>query len=118
LYRDLPFRLWSTGPFKVYKLCQYDTGGSCAIRNTDLHQVPVHVSMSLPAGIQHRGQGVDRVTLPTGRGAALQFEAATPTLNRPGQLHFEVASNDVQAMLGHAGSTYSGMATVIFDAEL
>lgn len=118
LYRDLPFRVWSTGPFKVYKLCQYDMAGTCAIRNTDQHQVPVGISLSLPAGIQHRGQAVERVPLPTGRGAALQFEAATPALNRPGQLHFEVASAAVGEMLDHAGSTYNGMATVVFDAEL
>ncbi|BBV98551.1 hypothetical protein [Pseudomonas monteilii] len=117
LYRDLPFRVWSTGPFKAYKLCQYNMAGTCAIRNADQHQVPVGISLSLPAGIQHRGQAVERVPLPTGRGAALQFEAATPALNRPGQLHFEVASAAVGEMLDHAGSTYNGMATVVFDAE-
>lgn len=118
LYRDLPFRVWSTGPFKVYKLCQYDTGAKCAIKNDGGEQVPVDVAMSLPAGVQHRGQAVERLPLPTGRLAALQFEAAMPTLNRPGQLHFEVGRNDVQAMLQHPGSTYTGQVTVVFDAEL
>ena len=118
LYRDLPFRVWSTGPFKVYKLCQHDAGAHCAISSDAGEQVPVTVAMSLPAGIQHRGQPVERLQLPTGRLAALQFEAAMPTLNRPGQLHFEVGRNDVQAMLKHPGSTYAGQVTVVFDAEL
>lgn len=118
LYRDLPFRVWSTGPFKVYKLCQYDTGAKCAIKNDGGEQVPVDVAMSLPAGVQHRGQAVERLPLPSGRLAALQFEAAMPALNRPGQLHFEVGRNDVQAMLQHPGSTYTGQVTVVFDAEL
>ncbi|MGG7598243.1 hypothetical protein ACQ4OD_14540 [Pseudomonas sp. WC1] len=118
LYRDLPFRVWSTGPFKVYKLCQYDTGAKCAIKNDGGEQVPVDVAMSLPAGVQHLGQSVERLALPTGRPAALQFEAAMPTLNRPGQLHFEVGRNDVQDMLKHPGSTYTGQVTVVFDAEL
>lgn len=118
IYRDLPFRVWSTGPFKVYKLCQHDMGAHCAIRSDEGEQVAVEVAMSLPAGIQHRGQAVERLQLPTGRFAALQFEAAMPTLNRPGQLHFEVGRSDVQAMLKHPGSTYDGQVTVVFDAEL
>ncbi|MFQ6576158.1 hypothetical protein [Pseudomonas sp. UM16] len=101
LYRDLPFRLWSTGPFKVYKQCQYEDGDRCGIRNDDSDQVPVTIALSLPADVEHRGGAVSRLALPTGRSAALQFEAATPTLNRAGQLHFEVARDDVGSMLAH-----------------
>ncbi|KJK09828.1 hypothetical protein D3C81_315480 [compost metagenome] len=118
LYRDLPFRLWSTGPFKVYKQCQYEDGDRCGIRNDDSDQVPVTIALTLPAGVEHRGATVNRLALPTGRSAALQFEAATPTLNRAGQLHFEVARDDVGSMLAHPGSTYTGQVTVVFDAEL
>lgn len=118
LYRDLPFRLSSSGPFKVYKLCQYDIDARCAITNDKGDQVPVLLSLSLPAGIQHRGQMVERLALPTGRAQALQFEAVQPTLNRPGQMHFEIAKEDVRRMLPNTGSTYTGLATVVFDAEL
>lgn len=118
VYRDLPFRLWSTGPFKVYKTCQYTLGDQCGIRNQHHDQVPVEIAMTLPAGILHQGRPVTRLSLPTGPAAALQFESMQPTLNRGGQLHFSVARNGVQAMLKQPGTTYSGEATVIFDAEL
>jgi hypothetical protein len=38
--------------------------------------------------------------------------------NRPGQLHFAIESDQVRGMLANAGSTYSGLVTVVFDAEL
>ncbi|MCG8295003.1 hypothetical protein [Pseudomonas entomophila] len=117
LYRDLPFRLWSTGPFKVYKLCQHYARAGCGIRNGSGHEVPVEVALSLPAGIQHRGGSVQRLALPSGRAAALEFESVMPTLNRPGLLHFAVGRDDVTGMLAYPGSTYSGLATVVFDAE-
>jgi len=118
LNRDLPFRAWSTGPFKVYKLCQYDAGAECGIRNEHNDQVPVQVALSLPEGIQHAGGLVERLALPSGPQAALQFDAVAPTLNRRGQLHFDVARSQVQNMLKHPGSTYTGQVTVVFDAEL
>ena len=118
LTRDLPFRAWSTGPFKVYKLCQYDVGAECGIRNERNDQVPVLVALTLPGGIQHAGGQVERLALPSGAQAALQFDAVTPTLNRRGQLHFDVERSQVQNMLKHPGSTYTGQVTVVFDAEL
>lgn len=118
LVRDLPFRVWSTGPFKVYKLCQHYADSRCAIRNHAADEVPVEVAMSLPAGIEHRGAPVQRLALPSGRLAALQFDAAMATLNRPGQLHLQVARDDMDSMLRYPGTTYTGQVTVIFDAEL
>ncbi|MEB6591072.1 MULTISPECIES: hypothetical protein [Pseudomonas] len=118
LNRDLPFRLWSTGPFKVYKLCRYNLASGCGIRNDAGHQVPVEIALSLPGGIQHAGGAVQKLPLPTGRGNALAFDSVTPVLNRPGQLHFEVAGPDVRTMLAHPGSRYEGEVTVVFDAQL
>ena len=118
LYRDLPFRVWSTGPFKVYKLCQHDSGTGCAIRDAASHQADLEVALSLPGGIQHGGGAVQRLPLPTGRAMALQFESVQPVANRPGQLHFAIESDQVRGMLANAGSTYSGLVTVVFDAEL
>jgi len=74
--------------------------------------------MSLPAGIEHAGAPVQRLALPSGRLAALQFDAAMATLNRPGQLHFQVAQDDMDGMLRYPGTTYTGQVTVVFDAEL
>ena len=118
LVRDLPFRLWSTGPFKVYKLCGFYAGSGCGIRNDAGHQVPVGIALSLPGGIQYQGGAVQKVLLPTGRDSALAFESVTPVLNRPGQLHFEVGKADVGAMLDHPGTRYQGEVTVIFDSQL
>ncbi|HDS1819505.1 TPA: hypothetical protein QEM96_004200 [Pseudomonas putida] len=118
LSRDLPFRAWSTGPFKVYKVCQYDAGTACGIRNEHNDEVPVQIALSLPGGIQHAGGQVEHLVLPSGPQAALQFESVAATLNRRGQLHFEVARNQVQNMLKYPGSTYTGQVTVVFDAEL
>lgn len=118
IYRDLPFRLWSTGPFKAYKLCQHYTAGTCGIRNDASHEVPVTVAITLPGGIEHQGRPVQQLALPSGQAAALAFESAMPTLNRPGQLRFQVERNDVQAMLRNPGATYAGQVTVVFDAEL
>ncbi|MOA61576.1 hypothetical protein D3C78_1867550 [compost metagenome] len=66
----------------------------------------------------HQGRAINRLALPTGRAQALQFESAQPTLNRTGQVHFEVAKDDVRSMLPNAGTTYSGQATLVFDAEI
>lgn len=118
LYRDLPFRLWSSGPFKVYKLCQYDVASHCGIRNQREDLVSVTVGLSLPGDIEHEGDQARRLTIPTGREKALPFEPVTPAHNRPGQLHFQVEREDVRDMLEHAGSTYQGQVTVVFDADV
>lgn len=118
LYRDLPFRLSSTGPISVYKLCQYDIDIQCGIVNEKGDQAPVLISLSLPAGLQYQGKPVHKVALPTGRAQALKFDAVQTTFNRPGQIHFEIAKEDVRRMLPNAGSVYTGLATVVFDAEL
>lgn len=118
LLRDLPFRLWSTGPFKVYKLCRHYSGTGCGIRNDANHEVPVAVALTLPGGIRHQGGLVSKLELPTGRDAALSFESVMPVLNQSGQLHFEVGGEDVKAMIEHPGSRYEGEVTVVFDAQL
>ncbi|MGG5292145.1 hypothetical protein [Pseudomonas shirazensis] len=118
LYRDVPMRMWSTGPFKVYKRCQYTLAGACAIRNPAGVQAPVEVSLSLPEGVVHSGQPVRRLAIPTGPGAALRFEHLTIVSDRPGRLHFEAASSAVQTMLSQPGTRFAGEVTVVFDAEL
>lgn len=118
LERSLRLNLWSTGPFRVYKMCQYDQGTSCGIRNGAGHQVPVDVALTLPSSVQHANAPVQRLTIPTGRASALAFEMAMPVAGQSGQLHFDVVSQHVKSMLDYPGSTYLGDVTVLFDATL
>lgn len=118
LYRDLPMRIWSSGPIKIYKRCQYELGGICGLRESSGHMVPVQVAVSLPTGMQHNGSPINKVTVPTHEAAALQIEAVDTVWNRPGQLHFEVVGSDVPSMLAHPGSRYEGLVTIVFEAQL
>lgn len=118
LYRDLPLRIWSSGPIKLYKRCQYELGGICGIRESGGHMVPVQVAVTLPAGMQHNGGPIERLTVPTHEAAALQIEPVSTVWNQPGHLHFEVAGSDVPSMLAHPGSRYEGLVTVVFEAQM
>ncbi len=118
LERDLPFRIWSTGPFKVYKRCEYDIGEHCGIRNASNHSVPVEVGLSLPGNVQHGGDAARRIQLTTGAVGAPVFEPQQLLANHPGQVHFQVGREAVGEMTRHAGTTYQGQVTVVFDAEL
>ncbi|MBA1205379.1 hypothetical protein G7009_27105 [Pseudomonas capeferrum] len=119
LYSELSMRLWSSGPLKVYKLCEYDVGDVCGIRNRRGEEVPLKVAITLPYGIRYQGwQTVRQKALPTGRAAALELESQLPTANGPGQLHFEVAQDDLRPMLDRGAELYSGKVTVVFDAEI
>lgn len=118
LYRDLPLRIWSTGPIKLYKRCQYELASICGLRESNGHMVPVQVAVTLPAGMQHNGNAITRVPIPTHEAAALQVEPISTVWNQPGQLHFEVAGSDVPSMLARPGSRYEGLVTVVFEAQL
>ncbi|NBA93690.1 hypothetical protein GUY40_01725 [Pseudomonas sp. R5(2019)] len=118
LYREHPFRIWSSGPFKVYMRCDQSVGEACAIQNAQGHEVPVQVALSLPETITHSGTPVKQLPIPTRETAALVFDSLAPTLNRQGRLHYEVAREHAGEMLKYPGTTYSGSVTLVFDAEL
>lgn len=118
LERDLPFDLWSTGPFSVYKTCGYLVAGGCTLRNPRNQEVPVEVAVSMPPGVTHRNAPVRRVPIPTGRNAPLELSQTAALANRPGQLHFRIDQAGVQAMTREAGTTYTGLVTVVFNSEL
>lgn len=118
LYRDLPLRVFTTGPIGIYKRCEYELGDGCGIRETAGHLVGVDVSLTLPTGLQHNGNPVNRLAIPTRKSAALLIEALSPVWNRPGQLHFEVSGSSVPPMLAQPGSRYEGLVTVVFEAEI
>jgi len=118
LYRDLPLRIWSSGPFTVHTRCEYPLAGQCAIRNAaNDHQVPVQVALSLPNVILHNGQAVTRLPLPVGEAMAIEMEATQPAINRGGSLHFQVDKNAVSEMTRYPGARYEGDVTVVFDAD-
>ncbi len=118
LYRDLPLRIWTTGPVRVYKRCEYELGDQCGIRESAGHLVGVDVSVTLPTGLQHNGSPIDRLAIPTRQPAALLLEPVSTVWRQPGQLHFEVAGSNVPPMLAHPGSHYEGLVTVVFEAEI
>lgn len=118
LYRDLPLRIWSSGPFTVHTRCEYPQGGQCAIRNqANDHQVPVQVALTLPNVILHNGQQVNRLPLPVGEATAIEMEATQPAINRAGSLHFQVDKAAVGEMTRYPGAKYEGDVTVVFDAD-
>lgn len=118
LYRDLPLRIWSSGPFTVHTRCEHPLAGQCAIRNAaNDHQVPVQVALTLPNVILHNGQSVNRLPLPVGEATAIEFEATAPAINRGGSLHFQVDKNAVGEMTRYPGARYEGDVTVVFDAD-
>ncbi|WP_313739479.1 hypothetical protein [Pseudomonas sp.] len=120
LSAEVPLRLWSSGPFRIYKFCEYDVGANCGIRNRRGEDVPVQLAVTLPRYLtDFQGwQSINRRPIPTGRAAALRVEAQIFTANGPGQVHFEVAQTDLRPMLDRAGERYNGQVTVVFDAEL
>ncbi len=119
LFRDVSLRIWSSGPFTVHTRCQYPVAGQCGIRNThNGHEVPVALALTLPGGVQHSGQAVTRVALPTDQGRALVLESLQPMINQGGMLHFAVGKEHVGEMSRYPGSPYEGDMTVIFDAGL
>jgi len=118
LYRDLPLRIWSSGPFTAHIRCEFPMAGRCAIRNlANDHQVPVQVALTLPTVIQHNGQPVNRLPLPVGEAGAIQLEAMAPAINRGASLHFEVDKAGVGEMTRYPGARYEGDVTIVFDAN-
>ncbi|MFD2642718.1 hypothetical protein [Pseudomonas japonica] len=118
LYRDLPLRIWSSGPFTAHTRCEYPMGGRCAIRNqANDHLVPLQVALTLPTVIQHNGQPVNRLPLPVGEAEAIQLEAMEPAINRGASLHFQVDKAAVAEMTRFPGARYEGDVTIVFDAN-
>jgi hypothetical protein len=117
LYVQHPFRLWSSGPFKVYIECERSMVDRCGLRQRGgSAQVPFSVGISLPGAVTHNGQAVSNLRLPVGQANALQFDSSKVSYNQPGALRYEVEGPALATM--KAGETYSGWVTIVFDAEL
>lgn len=115
--RDQPFRVSSSVYMRMLIECQYDMGEDCAIQNPAGHQVPVVTRMTLPGDMRLlTGGPVDKARL--SNTFALKAAPSQFVDDQTGKLHFEVARNDVDAMLAHPDTTYSGNVTVIWDSFL
>lgn len=119
LERDIPFRIWSTGPFKIYKRCSFYWGPNreCLLFNEKIMGILVEVSIDLPPEVHHQGRPVRRLNVPSDAVSALSFDHLQPASNRPANLHFEV-SKEVGAITDFPGSTFEGRVTLIFDSDL
>ncbi len=119
LFRDQTFRIHASSRFKMSLECGLVIGNTCGLRNAEGDEAPVQLAVSLPAGISDQyGQPANRRALRLDGAGTELFQPAHYISDRPGTLHFEVARDDVSDMLEYPGSTYSGVATVVWDSEV
>lgn len=117
------FKIAGTGYFKAYLNCEYVIDLDCAINNDTAagpSQVPVDISVSLPASIvQWPGnQPALKVPLKFGAEQAAVFKMGGMHGAQSATMHYDVSAQHVTEMLRHPGSTYRGLATLIFDVNL
>jgi hypothetical protein len=117
ILRDQPFQFTASVPVKMRVECQYIRGAHCAIENPGGHSVPVQTRISLPPGMHTLTGGPASKMLLT-HNADVTAAADRYVAEQTGTLHFEVARSDVETMLPHADTTYSGAVTVVWDSFL
>lgn len=119
LYRDQTFRIAASSRFKMKLECSIVMGNTCGLRNAKGDEVPLQVAVTLPSGIDGRGnQAVLKRPLRLDGDGTELFQPLFYVNDRPGTLHFEVLRDDMADMLNQPGSTYSGVVTVIWDSDI
>ena len=119
LYRDQTFRIAASSRFKMQLECSIVMGNTCGLRNVNGDEVPLQIAVTLPSGIDGRGnQAVQKRPLRLDGDGTELFQPLLYVNDRPGTLHFEVLRDDMAEMLKQPGSTYTGVATVIWDSEI
>ncbi len=119
LYRDQTFRIAASSRFKMQLECSIVMGNTCGLRNANGDEVPLQIAVTLPSGIDGRGnQAVQKRPLRLDGDGTELFQPLLYVNDRPGTLHFEVLRDDMAEMLKQPGSTYTGVATVIWDSEI
>ncbi|WP_458377071.1 hypothetical protein [Pseudomonas fluorescens] len=122
LFRDQTFNISASSRFKMKLECEHTQDSrTCSLREpVSGNFVPLNVSVSLPRGLSDEsGRAVERrPLLMDGSGTEL-FQPAFYVERRPGTLHFEIPSREVEQMLqpGHQRQ-YSGNVTVVWDSEV
>lgn len=117
------FRIAGSGFFKAYLNCEHLIGQDCAISTdtqSDASQVPVDIAVSLPASIvQWPGnQPALKVPLKYGVENAALFKMGGLHGSQSAKMHYDVRAEHVAEMVENPGSTYRGLATIIFDVNL
>jgi hypothetical protein len=119
LFRDQRFQISANSHFKMALQCQATIGDTCAITEAGGHAVPVDVSVTLPHGLtDETGQSVNRRRLSLEGSDTGFFQPGFYLDRKLGTLHFEVARENVGAMLDRGGNRYTGDVTVIWDSEV
>ena len=119
LFRDQTFTIAASTRFKMTLECGLVIGNTCGLRNGDGDEVPLQIAVTLPFGLNDQYDQVLTKRALRLDGSGTELIQATHYVNqRPGTLHFEVEKDDVSAMLQKPGTTYSGMATVIWDSQI
>ena len=120
LFRDQTFNLSASSQFKMTLECEHEGGNTCALQEpVSGRTVRMNIAVSLPNGMTDAsGQPVHRRPLLRDGSGTQLFQPGYYVDRKPGTLHFEVARQDVEAMLGGDGKTYAGNVTVIWDSEV
>ena len=117
LFRDQTFLISSSVPFSMQLICSDGYAEWCGIRNENNHHIPLAVHVSLPSGIvDGEGRPAVRQTLSNKRG--VKFQPGIYVDNKPATLHFEAGRFVDEMLRDHAGSTYSGTVTVVWDSDV
>lgn len=117
LFRDQTFHISASGPFGMRLICSNMDGQGCAIRNENNHVIPVAVDVSLPSGIVNsEGRPVVRQALRND--LDVKFQPGNYVDYKPATLHFEANRLIDEMLREHAGSTYSGTITVVWDSDV
>ena len=114
LFRDQKFDLAASASFRMSVVCEYPEGASCGIRNDSGHQVPVDIGVTLPNFRDTSNQPV--IKYPLASAVSPWFRHAGYYVGKA-TLHFEVPKADMETMLAHSGSRYSGNVTILFEPE-
>ncbi|UST78749.1 hypothetical protein [Pseudomonas siliginis] len=119
IFADQVFYISASSRFKVMMLCNSYGGNVCNLGSPKGDTAPVHVSMSLPSGISGPGGGpVNRISLDFNRWSA-PFQPGVYVERKPGYLHFDMASKDIDFLLRPGkNDRLRGNVTIIWDSEV
>ena len=119
LFRDQTFTVAASSRFKMTLECGLVIGNTCGLRNGEGDEVPLQIAVTLPVGLNDQfDQVLSRRPLRLDGSGTELIQPKHYVNQRPGTLHFEVEKDDVSEMLQKPGTTYSGVATVIWDSQV
>ncbi|MCH4879835.1 hypothetical protein EQV97_20970 [Pseudomonas sp. TMW22090] len=117
LFRDQTFQISASGPFSMRLICSNMYGRWCGIKNENNHLIPVAARVSLPGGIVD-GTGRPVVRQELRHDLEVKFQPGHYVDTKAATLHFDVDRFVDEMLRDHAGSTYSGTVTVVWDSDV